>query len=115
MKFACLVALVPDELEEKVRNAAKEAGAAGVTIVPGRGSSSEEKKSFFGLTYEGAQSILLYVLERKLSIKVIKAIKIVLESTEDSRGIVFSVPIEHLSGLNNKDLERFENQIKQEI
>ncbi len=114
MKFAVLVAIVAEELEEKTRKIASEAGAAGVTILNGRGSAGEERKSFFGLTYEGSQTILLYILEKKLLVKVFKEIKKFLNESQGS-GLAFSLPIEHLSGLNLKDLEKFEEQIKEEL
>lgn len=114
MKFALLMALVKEELEDKIREVASEAGAGGVTIIGGRGSAGEEKKSFLGLAYEGRQSILLYVLEKKLSLKVLKAIKATIDESNGD-GLAFTFPIEHLSGLNVKDIEKFENQIKNEI
>lgn len=114
MKFSLLAAIVPDEMEEEVRTTAKEAGAGGVTIISGRGSSYQEKKSFFGLTYEGTQTILIYVVEKRLSLKILKAIKKIIE-LEDDQGVVFCFPIEHLAGIHVQEIENFEQKIIEDI
>ncbi len=45
MKFAVLVAILAEELEEKAIDSAKQAGAGGVTILDGRGIGTQEKKT----------------------------------------------------------------------
>ncbi|PSJ47954.1 transcriptional regulator [Zobellella endophytica] len=121
MKFSLLIAIVPEELEQRCIDAAKEAGAGGVTIMGGRGIGSSSKKTFFGLTYEGTQSILLMVLEKNLSLHVLKAIQtelIVPPSEKDqgqSKGVVLTLPLEHLGGIEAAQLEQFERYIKDEF
>lgn len=115
MKFSLLVALLADELEEKAVESAREAGACGVTILNGRGIGAEEKKTFFGLTYEGSQSVLLFVLERKLSVTVLKALTRDLELDRHSKGVVFTLPMEHTAGLDTEQILRFQEQIKSDI
>ncbi len=115
MKFAVLIAILAEDLEEKAIDAAKQAGAGGVTILDARGIAAREKRSFFGLTYEGSQSVLLFVLEKKLSLQVMKAISEELKLREDSRGVVFTVPLEHLAGIDLQQIERFEERIKDDL
>jgi len=113
MKFSLLVSIVSEELEENTLFTAKNAGAGGVTILKGKGVGGEEKKTFFGLTYEGAQSVLIFVLEKKLSLKVLKALS--QEKTLKGNCVTFTIPLEHLSGINIEQLMKFENELKQEI
>ncbi|SEP95749.1 hypothetical protein SAMN05421693_11229 [Ectothiorhodospira magna] len=115
MKFAVLVAIVADELEEKAIDVAKQAGAGGVTMLDARGVGAKEKKTFFGLTYEGSQSVLICVLEKKLSLRVMKALTIELELARHSKGVVFTVPLDHIAGIDTRQLERFEAQIKDDL
>ena len=115
MKFAVLVAILAEELEEKAINSAKAAGAGGVTILDARGIGSKEKKSFFGLTYEGSQSVLVFVLEKKLSLSVLKQLTKDLELNKHSKGVVFTLPLEHIAGIDIEQLERFEEQLKGEL
>jgi len=68
MKFVALVAIIPNEEEERAIEVAKSAGAGAVTIVGGRNIGLKEKKIFFGVTLEESMSILLFILPRKLSL-----------------------------------------------
>lgn len=115
MKFSALVAIVPDDLEPDTIAAARQAGACGITLMSARGIGTEEKKSFFGLTFEGSQSVLLIVLERRLSLRVLKSIRTLLMDDDDSRGVVFSCPIEHIAGLDLTQVHRFEAQIEDQL
>ena len=115
MKFAALVAILAEDLEERAINSAKKAGAGGVTILDARGIGTKEKKTFFGLTYEGSQSVLLFVLERKLSLAVMKAIATQLDLKNHSNGVVFTVPLEHIAGIDTSQIHQFEERIKDEI
>ena len=113
MKFVALVAIVSAEDEDKIKKIAKEAGASGATVVQAKGSGYEEKKSFFSLTFEGNHSMLLYILEEKISKTVLKALKKEIEHEEGS-GVAFTTPISHIVGLNPNLINKFEETIKKE-
>jgi hypothetical protein len=65
MKFSVLIAILAEEMEDKAVDIARDAGAGAVTLMSARGITGDEKKTFFGLTYEGAQSVLMFVLEKE--------------------------------------------------
>ena len=115
MKFSVLVAIVSEDLEEKAVDLAKEAGAAGMTIVSGRGIGTSERKTFFGLTYQGSQAIIVCVLERKLSLGVMKALTEGLELKKHSKGVVFTLPLEHIAGIDIRQIESFVEHIREDI
>jgi nitrogen regulatory protein PII len=115
MKFAVLVAILAEDLEEKAIDTAKKAGAGGVTLLDARGIGANEKKTFFGLTYEGSQTVLVCVLEKKLSLAVMKALTRDLDLAKHSKGVVFTVPLDHIAGIDTRQLESFEERIKDEI
>lgn len=115
MKFSVMVAIVAEEMEEAAIDAAREAGACGVSIVNARGQGTQEKKTFFGLVHEGAQSMLVWVLERRLSLKVLKHVTKTLDLENESRGIVFTLPIEHAGGIDVADIDLFEQYLKDTI
>ena len=115
MKFSVLVAILPDDLEEKAIKTARDTGAGGVTILNGRGIGQEAKKSFFGLTYEGSQSVLIFVLERKLSVSVMKSLTRELDLKNHSKGVVFTLPLEHIAGIDTQQIHKFEQLLKDEI
>jgi hypothetical protein len=115
MKFSLLVAIVPEDMEQQCIDAASNAGAVGMTLLSGRGIGGERKKTFFGLTFEGSQSVMLMTLEKGLSLKVLKAMRHELNpSGEDSRGLVMTLPVEHLGGIDMSQVQRFEERLRHE-
>ncbi len=114
MRFALLVAIVEQSLEEKAIDIAKANGAGGVTSMTGKGMGLNEKKTFFGLTYERPESVLLFVLEKRTSVKVMKALRNELHLETEKKGIVMSLPIEHLTGIATSQIEAFANRLKEE-
>lgn len=115
MKFSVLVAILAEEMEDKAIDIARETGAGSVTLLNARGITSDVKKTFFGLTYEGAQSVLLFVLEKKLSLQVLKALVRDLELDNNPRGIAFTVPLEHLGGIDTRDVDQFTKNLADEV
>lgn len=114
MRFALLVAIVEQSIEDKAIDIAKANGAGGVTSLTGKGIGLNEKKTFFGLIYERSESILLFVLEKRTSVKVMKALKNELKLETEHKGIVMSLPIEHLAGIPMDQIEAFANRLKEE-
>ncbi|WP_456384239.1 P-II family nitrogen regulator [Persephonella sp.] len=115
MKFSVLVAIVNEELEDKAIDVARNAGAGGVTILHGTGIGLKEKKIFFGLTYEGRETVLIFVLEKKLALKVLKALNRELKLEEEDHGIAFTLPVEHLAGINKEEFLKFQQEIEEEV
>ena len=113
MKFTALVAVIQDKDEEAAIEEAKQAGAGSVTILHGKTIGLEEKKVFFGLTLEENVSVLLFVLPRKLSMKVMRVLreKFDLDNPENG-GLAFTLPLTHVAGLDTKELHKFESDIK---
>ncbi|MEC7814952.1 MAG: ferredoxin [Pseudomonadota bacterium] len=116
MKFSALVAIVPEDLEQDSIDAARACGAGGITVMSGRGISNTAKKTFFGMTYDGNQSVLLMVLEKSLSLEVLKALqRVVMPDPSDSQGLIFTVPLEHLGGIDLAQVEKFEQHLKDSL
>lgn len=115
MKFSVLVAVVPEEMEDKAVDTAKQAGAGSVTLLQGRGLGLEERKTFFGLTYERSESVLLFVLERRLSVHVLKELHTRLGLAGQDSGFAFTLPLEHLAGIDVAELNRFEETVEKDV
>lgn len=113
MKFVALVAILPNVDEERAIEVAKEHGAGAVTILSGKQIGLKEKKIFFGLTLEENVSLLLFVLPRKLSMRVMRAFRAEFDLDEhQNNSIIFTMPLSHVAGLNNEELHQFEDEIK---
>jgi len=113
MQFVALVAVIPDKEEEEAIKVAKEAGAGSVTILHGRTIGLEEKKVFFGLTLEENVSALLFILPRRLSMKVMKSLRVSFDLDDhENNGFAFTMPLSHVAGLDIDELHKFEDNIK---
>lgn len=112
MEFSMLLVIIDEELETKAIDIAKENGAGGVTITKGSGIGLNEKKTFFGLIYERRESILLFILEKNISKKVMKALDEKLNN--EQKGIIVSMPIESIAGIPKNQLENFEKQLQED-
>jgi stage III sporulation protein SpoIIIAA len=113
MKFTALVVIVEDKDEETAIDIAKEAGAGSVTIIHGKNIGLEEKKVFFGLTLEENVSVLFFVLPRRVSMQVMKAIRVEFNmDSSEGTGMTFTIPLSHVAGLDLDELHKFEDNIK---
>ena len=75
MHFKLIVAFVDDAKTDAVIDAAREAGATGVTVVSNaRGEGLKPKKTFFGLSLETQRDVLLLVVEEHLSRTILESI-----------------------------------------
>ena len=75
MHFKLIVAFVDDVKTDAVIDAAREAGATGVTVVSNaRGEGLKPKKTFFGLSLETQRDLLLMVVEEHLSRHILESI-----------------------------------------
>jgi len=114
VKFTAVVVIAPDDFEDKVIEHAQQAGATGVTILAGKGIGGESKRTFFGLTFEGTQSVLLMVVGSHLTAPILKELHQVLVKDSESRGLAFAIPIEHLTGIDMRQVGRFEELLRRE-
>lgn len=114
MKFSAVVVLAPDDLEQEAIHKAKESGASSITIMSGRGLPGEEKKTFLGLTFEGSQSVLIMIVAKHLSVPILKAMRKVLITDGESRGLAFSIALDHLTGIETDEVQRFEQRLREQ-
>ena len=74
MRFKVILALVNDDYQDEVIEAAKKAGATGVTILNARGEGVHDQKSFLGLNMESQKDMLLFLVEDFNSDQIMDAI-----------------------------------------
>ena len=117
MDFKLIVAFAADDKADKLISAAKEAGATGATVISNaRGEGVEQKsKTFFGLNLEAQCDIVLLLVEKHLSRKILESIDVAAGfETEKGAGIAFQIDVEDAVGLGSQlDIlsERVEEQI----
>lgn len=102
MRFKVILALVNDQYQEKVIQAAKAAGATGVTILNARGEGIHHKKSFLGLAMESQKDMLLLLTEDFNSNPIMEAIYQAGKLNESGNGIAFALPVDRALGLESQ-------------
>ncbi len=107
MDFSLVVGIFSEHIEEKVLETARSVGAHGVTILPAKGIGTRDRKTFFGLTYEGRQLVFLFIVERSLARKLVGAFTRILDLDQYSKGLVFTTRVEDVTGLDDAQRRRF--------
>jgi len=113
MRLKLIVASIKRDMTDTVVDTAREAGATGATIIPARGSGSEAKKTFFGLTIEGPTDVVLFVVEEHVSNDILLALTEKCKIQEPGVGIAFSVAIEEVAGIENQ-MKKFREQAREQ-
>jgi nitrogen regulatory protein PII len=111
MRFKLILASVKTEISDKVVDAGKEAGATGATIITARGTGIHEAKTFFGLSLEAQTDIILFLVEEHRVHEIMKAISEAGEFSKPGTGIAFSIPVEHVLGMESQ-IEKFKNKVR---
>lgn len=97
--FQLIVTIVPQGHASHVLQAAKAAGTRGGTIVRGRGSGVHEAGRFFGVVIEPEKEVVLILIGRELTRKVVDAIVKDGRLNEPGRGIAFVLEVPHVEGI----------------
>ncbi|MFC1769554.1 P-II family nitrogen regulator [Nitrospirota bacterium] len=111
MRFKMILASVKTEISDKVVDAGKEAGATGATTISARGTGIHEAKTFFGLSLEDQTDIILFLVEEHIVQGVMEAIATAGEFSKPGTGIAFSIPVDHVVGMESQ-IERFKKEVR---
>lgn len=106
MDFKCVIAMVKPDLTDDVITAAKEAGARGATIIPGKGTGAHEAKTFFGLTLDIPTDVIMFLLKSDLVDSVLEAVALAGRFSEPGTGIAYVMPVDEVVGLESQLSER---------
>lgn len=97
--FQLIVVITPQGLATKLVGAAKGAGAEGGTIIRGRGSGIHESQRFLGVPIEPEKDILLVLIARDLTDRVLAAIVKEGELDKPGKGIAFVLEVPRVEGI----------------
>lgn len=84
---------------EDVMDVARANGAAGGTILSGRGTGGEKAKSFFKISLQEEKEVVLILVKEEIRAEIMKAIGREFGMDSPGRGIIFSLPVEDTLGL----------------
>jgi nitrogen regulatory protein PII len=95
-----IIAVINHGFSEEFMNVAKEAGATGGTVVHARGLAHEGPVKFFGISVQEEREIVLVLTNREKKLPIMEAVSRSCGITTKAEGLIFSLPVENVMGLN---------------
>ena len=91
-KYEVIFCIVNNGFSDAVMDVAKKNGARGGTILHAKGSGNEEAEKFYGI---------VITPEKEIKDVILHAIYEEVGLASPGQGIIFSLPISHVAGINN--------------
>jgi nitrogen regulatory protein PII len=113
LQYDLIVTIVNKGDSQKVVDASLRAGAAGGTILFGRGSGIHEQAKLFGITIEPEKEIILTLIERTKTTDILITIIKAADLDKPGKGIAFVLEVEKVAGINHLLNESFRDKINE--
>ncbi len=113
LNFSAVVVIVPQDKKDDAIDAARDAGATGVTHFRAHGMGLGEMDNIYRISQEANDEVLLFILPEMLVEKVLQGIIHRLHITSTGDGIAFAAPISHMKGISLRQEHIFEEEIEE--
>ncbi|MFT7860451.1 MAG: DUF1538 domain-containing protein [Sulfurimonas sp.] len=101
--FSAVHVIVPTERTQEALDAARDAGARGVTIMNAHGMGLDKMDNFYNrLQSEETDANLMFITPTKKVEEILRSVMEKLDITGNGAGIAFSYPISHMKGVSLK-------------
>lgn len=100
-QFELIVSIVNKGFCEEIITAARKAGAAGGTILTGRGTGIHEHGKLFSFNIEPEKEVVLILVPQKITDKILESIVKTGELDKPGKGIAFVLNVEKAHGINH--------------
>lgn len=97
--FVLIITITNKGYNQLVMDAAREAGARGGTVMKAHGTGSELTK-FFGISITDEKEMVYIVAKREERENIMKAIMEKAGVNTEAHGVVFSIPVDAVEGIN---------------
>ncbi|MBM4760988.1 P-II family nitrogen regulator [Bacillus sp. B15-48] len=101
IQYDLIVTIVNKGHSDQVVEVSKKAGAEGGTIIHGRGTGIHEQAMLFSIPIEPEKDIVLTLIDRTLTEKVLHAINVEADLQKPGKGIAFVLDVERTIGINH--------------
>jgi hypothetical protein len=95
-----VIAVINYGYSDDFMTAAREAGASGGTVIHARGLAHEGPVKFFGVSVQEEKEIVLVLTKRENKLPIMEAVSLSYGITSKAEGIIFSLPVDSVMGLN---------------
>ena len=101
-EYELVVLIVSEGYASTAMDAAKRVGAGGGTLINGIGLGTKEATKFLGITIEPEKDVVLIITPKDEKKKVMEEITTAVGLSQEGRGVLFSLPVDHVVGLSDK-------------
>jgi hypothetical protein len=100
IKNDLIISIINQGYSDEFMTAAREAGAAGGTVINARGLAHEGAVRFFGVSVQDEKEIVIILTSREKKVPIMQAVSQSCGITSKAEGIVFSLPVDAVEGLS---------------
>ena len=100
IKNDLIIAVINHGYSDDFMTVAREAGASGGTVIHARGLAHEGPVKFFGVSVQEEKEIILVVTNREKKLPIMEAVSRSCGITSKAEGLIFSLPVDSVMGLN---------------
>ncbi len=100
IEYSMIMAIVNQGFSENVMDAAKPMGATGGTVLHTRRVGSEAVMKFWNISVHGEREIVMILVSKEDKLPVMKAIGEKCGMNSEAQGVVLSLPVDNVVGLN---------------
>jgi nitrogen regulatory protein PII len=100
--YDLIVSIVNHGYSDELMAVAREAGAGGGTVINARGLVHQGPVKFFGISVQDEKEIIIILSNREKKAPIMQAISQSYGITSKGEGVVFSMPVDNITGLDLK-------------
>ena len=113
-KYELLVVIANQGYTDMIMDTAREANAAGGTVIHAKGSGMERAEKFLGVSIVNEKEMVFIVVKSEIKNTVMKSIMTKAGLESKARSIVFSLPVTSTAGMRLLDEEEIEKETEKE-
>lgn len=102
-QYHLIIAAMAANFTDEAMEAAREAGAAGGTIIRARSIDNKKAEQFIGITLTTEQELLLILAKKESKTAIMQAISERAGLKTEAGGVIFSVPVDKTAGIGVQD------------
>jgi nitrogen regulatory protein PII len=100
IKHDLIVSIINQGYSDEFMTAAREAGATGGTVINARGLAHQGPVKFFGVSVQEERELVIILTSRDKKAPIMQAVSQAYGISTKAGGIVFSLPVDNVQGLN---------------
>ncbi|MDR2392896.1 MAG: hypothetical protein LBD93_01875 [Treponema sp.] len=100
IKNDVIISIINQGYSDEFMTVAREAGATGGTVINARGLDHQKRVKFFGVSVQDEKEIIIILTSRDRKVPIMQAVSQAYGITTEAEGLVFSLPVDKVMGLN---------------